>query len=137
MIAHSNFKHKYINTHILVQCNNPLFETNAEDPLICMRPFSVTRISCLLLTKESPCVRGSKPKYSELCYSVSSHSLLVVSLQNSKHKSTLLTKTLCQQCYGKTKQPCGNVYMWSSHLGSVTCGQWVAKYPGRKKRTTF
>ena len=55
---------------------------------------------------------------------LSSHSLVVVSLQYNKQNTQKLEKPLRSQYYGKIKQPCAND-MGSIYLGSATCGQWA------------
>jgi len=71
-----------VNNHYDVQWSNPVVEMNEGEPLISMRTFAVAKCSGWLVSKEFPCLLGSKPSYTKLCYSVAPHPP-VVSLQCS------------------------------------------------------
>ena len=120
-------------------------EKSAVDPLIFMRPFSVTKSSVWLVSKESRPVRGSKPRYRSLLH-VSSHS--VVSLQNSTHRKhndytnpvlamLWVEKTKVRECLHVVKSS-GKCNMWpvsrQEPLDGTVCHQnWV--FYIRKEKT--
>jgi len=67
----------------------------------------VTKCSAWLLSNESPHLSRSKSNLHPL-----------TSSPCRRHtQNTRFTRTLCSQSYGKSKQPCRNVRIWSS-------GEW-------------
>ena len=59
-------------------------ESSAGEPLISMRPFAVTKWSAWLMSKESPCLSGSKPSYTKsatISYRTPCRRLLTDSIQ--------------------------------------------------------
>jgi hypothetical protein len=101
-----------------------------------MRPFVITKCSAWLVSKVSPRLWGSKSGYTESAkksyrtlLSSSPYITAHTHTHTYTHTHTRVTITLCSQCYGKTKQSCRNVCIWSSHLGSAAGGQWAAKSP--------
>ena len=60
-----------------------------------------------------PRLSGSKLSYTEICYNILLHPL-PSSPYRLHTKNARFTKTLCSQYYGKSKQPCRNVCIWSS-----------------------
>ena len=66
-----------------------------------------------------PRLSGSKPSYTIIYYKILPHPL--PSPPYRQHtKKPRFTKTLCSQYYGKTKQTCRNVSIWSSGV----CNGW-------------
>jgi hypothetical protein len=60
-----------------------------------------------------PRLSGSKPSYTKIFYNILPHPL-PSSPYREHTKNTRFTKTLCFHYYGKTKQMCSNVCIWSS-----------------------
>jgi len=70
-----------------------------------------------------PCLSGCKPSYTEICYNILPYPL--PSSRYRQHtKNTTFTKTLCSQYYGKSKQLCRNVCIWSSG----ECNGWPVSH---------
>lgn len=63
-------------------------ETNAGEPLISTRPFAVTKWSSWLVSKESPCLSGSKPNYTNSATYLTA-TPAVLSLQRAHKQKTL------------------------------------------------
>jgi hypothetical protein len=95
----------------MVQWSSPVVKTNAGEPLISKMPFAVTKCSPWLASKQSPRLLGSKLSYTEICYSILPH-LLPSSPYRQHTQNTTVTKP-CSQYYGKTKQTCRHVWIWS------------------------
>jgi len=60
-----------------------------------------------------PRLSGCKPSYTEICYTILPHPL-PSSPYRQHTKNTRFTKPLFSQYYGKTKETCRNVCIWSS-----------------------
>jgi hypothetical protein len=88
-----------------------IIRTGVDPKAISKRPFAVTKCSPWLVSKQSPRLLGPKLSYAEICYIVLPH-LLPSSPYRQQHKYTRVTKPRSQY-YGKSKQRCRNVWIWS------------------------
>jgi hypothetical protein len=95
----------------MVQWSNSVVKTSAGEPLMSKRPFAVTKCSPWLVSKQTQVLLASKLSYTEICYIVLPH-LPTLSPYRQHHKYTRVTKPRSQY-YGKSKQRCRNIWIWS------------------------
>ena len=84
---------------------------SAGEQLISTRPFAVRKCSAWLMSNESPVSQAPNPlilKSATISYGTPCRRLLTDSTK--KH---YIYKHICSQYYGKSKQPCRNVCIWS------------------------
>ena len=88
-----------------------------------------------------PLLSGSKPIYTKIgCNTLPHH--VPLSSYSTAHKNTGLTKPFCSQYYGKTKQTCRNVCVWSSGESnwwpvSRTRAPWYYRFDSTAVSTPF
>jgi len=114
------------NNHQVVQWSNSVVETRAGEQQFLWGP-SLSRSGrpgwC---RKNSPRLWGSKPSYTEFCYSVASHPPALVSLQCSTQKKHKGYKNPLFPILWKNNREGMTAH---GQVGSATGGQWAAKCP--------
>ena len=113
------------NNHYTVQCSNPVVETRAGEPLVCMRPFTVTKCSAWLVSKETPV--SEVPSLVILKSATVSYRTIVSSPYTTAHKNTRLQKPSVPNIMGRLNNRAG-----MTAYGQVIWGvQRVASEPPR------